>query len=102
MVDSGNHVGPVLQAGVAADAVVAAIRELNEGVQVTHRGSYLRVLVPGRCTVTRRAIEAHRGQPFRLPGDLEQIMPSFRGRLALSEDEASWHAPPAGGGPAAR
>ena len=97
MVDTGDHVGPVLQAGVAADAVVAAICELNEGAQVAHRGSYLRVLVPGRCAVTRQAIERHLGGPFRLPRDLEQIMPSFKGRLSLSDDEASWQAGPAGG-----
>jgi hypothetical protein len=98
MVDSVQHVGPVLQAGAAAEAVVAAICELNEGARVANRGSYLRVLVPGRCAVTRRAIERHLGGPFRLPRDLEQIMPSFQGRLALTEDEASWQAGPVGGG----
>jgi hypothetical protein len=90
MVDLSKHVGPVLQATVAAEAVIAAIKELNDGVEVAHRGSYLRVLCPERCSVTRRAIEAHMGQPFRLPGDLERIMPSFTGRLSMSEDEVSW------------
>lgn len=98
-VDFRNHVGPVLQASLAADAVVAAIRELNEGVQIAHRGSYIRVLCPDRCTVTRRVIEAHMGQPFRLPGDLEQIMPSFKGRLSMTEDDASWSRPIKESGP---
>jgi hypothetical protein len=93
MEDLSKHVGPVLQASIAADAVIAAIKELNEGVQVAHRGSYLRVLVPERCTVTRDVIEAHIGHPFRMPGDLEQIMPSFKGSFLVSEDEASWSLP---------
>ena len=41
-----------------ADAIVAAIRRENAGVEVTDRGSYLRVLVPARCAVSRAAIEA--------------------------------------------
>jgi len=90
MVDFSRHVGPVLQASVTADAVIAAIRELNAGVEVAHRGSYLRVLCPERCVVTRHIIEAHIGRPFRLPGDLEQIMPSFKGKLSVNDDEASW------------
>src|SRR5262245_46470146 len=80
--------GPVLQAGAAADAVIAAIRELNARVEVADRGAYLRVLVPGGCRVTREAIARHRGEAFRLPGDLEQIMSSFKGWLTVNEDEA--------------
>lgn len=98
MVDFRNHVGPVLQAGVAGEAVIAAIRDLNRGVHITERGSYVRVLVPGRCTVTRRAIEAHAGRPFRLPRDLEQIMPSFKGRLSIGEEEVCWSLAGPGGG----
>lgn len=75
---------------MATDAVILAIRELNGLVQVADRGSYLRVSVPGCCVVTRRAIEAQLGQPFRLPGDLELIMPSFKGKLSITEDEARW------------
>ncbi len=52
-----DHVGPVLQAGTIGSAVVAAIRDLNQDVLVMDRGAYLRVLVPGRCIVTREAIE---------------------------------------------
>src|SRR2546430_957329 len=54
------------------------------------RCSYLRVLVPGRCEVTSRTIESVLGRPFRLPGDLEAMMPSFKGRLTLTEDKAVW------------
>lgn len=87
---TADWVGPVLSSGPVADAIIAAIRQENDGVQVTDRGSYLRVLVPDRCAVTRAAIEGALSRPFRLPGDLEQVMPSFRGRFRVSEDQACW------------
>jgi toluene monooxygenase system ferredoxin subunit len=89
-----DDVGPVLQAGPLGDAVVAAIRELNAGARVLDRGAYLRVLCPGRCVVTRAAIEAHTGSAFRLPRDLELVMSSFKGLFAVSEDEARWELRP--------
>jgi len=85
-----GFVGPVLRSGITADAIIAAIRELNEGVTVLDRGSYLRVGARRQCIVTRAAIEAHLGRPFRLPVDLEPVMPSFSGHLAISEDEVRW------------
>lgn len=95
-----NEVGPVLLSGRVAEAIVGAIREQNPGARVASRGSYLRVSVPLRCEVARRAIESRLGEPFRFPQDLERVMPSFRGRLTLSDDLAAWalHAapPPAG------
>lgn len=90
--DRRDWVGPVLQAGPVADSVIAAIRELNVGVEVVDRGSYLRVLCARRCRVTRAALERHRGAAFRLPVDLESVMSSFKGRLSMSEDEACWDA----------
>jgi MmoB/DmpM family protein len=71
-------------------AILAAIRRTNANVTVEDRGSYLRVLVPGSCVVSRAAIEAEIGRPFRLPGELEQVMPSFKGTLELTSDVASW------------
>ena len=85
-----DHVGPVLQNGVLADAIVSAIRDLNSDVLVMDRGAYLRVLVPRRCVVTRNAIEKHLGRPFRFPGELETVMAAFKGALQLSQDEAVW------------
>jgi toluene monooxygenase system protein D len=90
--DRRDRVGPVLQAGPVADAVIAAIRELNAGVEIVDRGAYLRVSCGGRCRVTRAALERHRGAPFRLPMDLEAVMSSFKGRLSMSEEEACWDA----------
>ncbi|HMI85994.1 MAG TPA: MmoB/DmpM family protein [Polyangiaceae bacterium] len=89
--DAAHLVGPVLTKGRHAEAVVAAIRELNENTEVVDRGAYLRVSVPISCTVTRQAIEKHCGEPFVFPSDLEMIMPSFKGRLALTDDVAVWN-----------
>jgi toluene monooxygenase system protein D len=86
------RVGPVLEAGETADALVRAIKTLNRDVQVQDRGAYLRVLVPDRCVVTREAIERALGRPFLLTRDLEQAMPSFKGSLTLDEDRAVWSA----------
>jgi toluene monooxygenase system protein D len=85
-----DSVGPVLQVGEVADAIVAAIRLLNVGVDVIDRGAYLRVLVPNECRVTRQLIEVHLKRPFRLPGDLESVMSSFKGMFRVSEEEATW------------
>ncbi len=83
-------VGPVLTAGEVALVVVAAIHELNRDVIVRDHGSYLRVLVPRRCIVTRQAIEHELQRGFLLPGDLEQIMPSFKGLFSVSSEQAIW------------
>lgn len=88
------EVGPVLLAGRVADAIVAAIRKQNAGARISCRGSYVRVAVARRCEVDAQAIEALLGEPFRFPSDLERVMPSFRGRLSLSEDQASWESGP--------
>jgi toluene monooxygenase system ferredoxin subunit len=85
-----DDVGPVLQAGALGAAIVEAIRALNPGARVVDRGAYLRVLCPGRCVVSRAAIEHRTGAPFRLPGDLELVMSSFKGRFSVDDDEARW------------
>ena len=83
-------VGPVLQANDLGSAVLAAIRELNPGAQVVDRGAYFRVNAPSPCVLTCAAVEQITGQRFQLPGDLEQVMPSFQGFLELCADRAEW------------
>lgn len=85
-----HSVGPVLIDGDLARAVVEAIRQTNDGVEVLDRGSYLRVLVPWRCVLTVEGVEQAAGRPFHLPGDLEKIMPSFKGRLRVGRDRVEW------------
>ena len=88
--DRAEWVGPVLEAGDLADAIIAAIRERHAEVEVEDHESYLRILVRSRCVLSRPSVERQLGRPFRLPGDLEQVMPSFKGRLTMSGDEAVW------------
>jgi hypothetical protein len=85
-----NTVGPVLEAGEVADAIVAAIRERHPDAVVHDRGSYVRVLVADRCELDRESLEAALGRPFSFPSDLELVMPSFKGRLRVSPDGAEW------------
>jgi len=92
-VEARSAVGPVLIAGPLSNAVVAAIQDENRDVVVLDRGAYLRVLVPRRCVVTRAGVEQRTGQPFRLPTDLEAIMASFKGKLALDASGAVWSLP---------
>lgn len=85
-----RRVGPVLQASDLGRAVLAAIQQLNPRAEVIDRGAYLRVNAPPPCVLTRAAVEQVTGQRFLLPGDLEQVMPSFHGFLALGEDRVEW------------
>lgn len=85
-----DRVGPVLQSGSVANAIIAAIKDLNQDVLVIDRGAYVRVLVPQLCFVTRAAIEKHLGRPVRFPGELETVMSAFKGSLQLSHDGATW------------
>jgi len=89
---NAGRVGPVLESSDVGRAIVAAIEHENEDVRVEDRGAYLRVGVVGRCRVTAAVIARELGRPFRLPGDLEQAMPSFVGRLSLDSDGATWEA----------
>ena len=85
-----DWVGPVLETGEVARALIAAMRESHKELVVQDHGSYLRVLAPGRCSVKRERIEKALGRPFRLPGDLEAVMPSFKGAFRVDADEAEW------------
>lgn len=85
-----DTVGPVLEANEAGRAVVEAIRAAHPDLVVHDRGAYLRVLVSRRCVARRDAIERALGRPFTLPGDLEQIMPSFKGTLTITDDAVTW------------
>jgi toluene monooxygenase system protein D len=89
--DVRDRVGPVLEAdGDLVEAIVSAIRDNHPDAAVIDRGGYLRVLVPGRCVVQRTAVERALGRPFRLPGDLELVMPSFKGAIEITDDQVVW------------
>lgn len=85
---SRNAVGPVIQAGDFADAVVEAIRDDNPGkeVVVRTRASYVRIEVDGECTVRRETIQAKLGRPFRM-SEMELNMSSFAGQIETGNDQ---------------
>jgi hypothetical protein len=85
-------VGPVLAASELGRAVLAAIRMLNPSARVLDRGAYYRVIAEAPCVLTRAAVEQITGQAFELPGDLEQVMPSFQGFLELCAERVEWRA----------
>ena len=87
---SRERVGPVLQAGAVTDAIVAAIKDLNQDVLVVDRGAYLRILVPHKCVITKSGIEKHLGRSFRFPGELEMVMSAFKGAIQLTDSDATW------------
>jgi toluene monooxygenase system ferredoxin subunit len=88
--DEKMLVGPVFQKSGGADFVIAALLEENPGATLVDRGSYIRVLVPRRCRLSREAVERHSHVAFQLPGDLELLMCSFKGRLTITDAEATW------------
>lgn len=88
-----DSVGPVLRKNQLAAHVIEAIRSLNPDAKIVDRGAYVRVLVPTRCLLTRSAVEQHSGQPFAMPGQLEAIMPSFKGLFSIDEERATWEYP---------
>jgi toluene monooxygenase system protein D len=89
---NAERVGPVLTAEPVGHVVAEVLLQENPGATLVDRGSYLRVTVPQRCVLPRRAVEARLGRPFHLPGDLERVMPSFKGHLQIDAEEASWRA----------
>jgi toluene monooxygenase system protein D len=83
-------VGPCLQPTAIGRAIIAAIEEQNEGTVLDDEGAYIRVFSPGVCRVTREAVEENLGRAVNFPGDLEVIMSSFAGKLAMNEFGATW------------
>lgn len=83
-------VGPVLIVSELSHHIISAIKKLNHQVEVQRHGSYFRVLVPGLCRLTKRAVEEQTGAVFILPDSLELVMPSFKGSLSCSSDEVLW------------
>jgi len=83
-------VGPVLEGSEMGRALASVISRANPDVRIEDRGAYLRVLSPRRCVLTVRAVERELGRPFRLPVDLEALMPAFKGLMAISPGRVEW------------
>lgn len=87
---SDVSVGPVLEASESGRALASVILRLNPGARVEDRGAYLRVLAPGRCVLTVDEVERELGREFRVPVDLEPLMPAFKGLIAISQQRVEW------------
>ena len=87
-----NRVGPVIQAGEIADAVIAAVGDDNPGKEifVQDRGSYVRIEASGQCVIRRETLERHLGRPFRM-AELEVNMPAFAGRIETAGDHIRFY-----------
>jgi hypothetical protein len=85
--------GPVLEASDLGRAVARALLQHNPQATLRDQGAYLRVQAPQRLRIGAAQLEQALGRPFTLPGELEAIMPAFRGRLKVSDEGAEWSAP---------
>lgn len=91
--ERADLVGPVIEASDVGRAIVAAILSSTPGASVEDRGAYLRVRAEHRCLLTREAAERELGRPFRLPADLEPLMPAFKGLIRIAPDAIEWSFP---------
>jgi hypothetical protein len=87
---SYDAVGPVLIVGEASEHIIAAIKKLNPTAEIQPLGAYIRVLVPKRCYLTKKEVEASMGRAFNLPESLELVMPSFKGNMTCTHDQVEW------------
>ena len=85
-------VGPIIQAGEIAEAIIEAAGIDNEGskVNIVDRGSYIRIQLESECILRRETIENSLGHPFRM-ADLEIVMPGFEGRIDTSTEQVRFY-----------
>lgn len=87
-----NPVGPVIQSGEMANAVIDAARTDNASeVFVRNRGSYVRIELDRECMILRESMERELGRPFQMR-ELEVSMPSFQGRIETTSDYFRFYA----------
>ncbi|HWV84149.1 MAG TPA: MmoB/DmpM family protein [Capillimicrobium sp.] len=84
-------VGPAITDPRIADAVARAIAT-DTGAEpvIDSRGGYLRVQLPLRARMTQASLEEELGVDMPL-ARFEQHMPSFAGRIKVSDDEIVWY-----------
>lgn len=84
-------VGPAITDPAIAEAVAAAIfTDTGVEPEIDDRGGYLRVQTPGRARMTQASLEEELGIDMPL-SRFEQHMPSFAGRIKVSDDEIVWY-----------
>ena len=85
-------VGPIIEAGEMAEAIIEAAGIDNEGskVNIVDRGSYIRIQLESECILRRETIENSIGRPIRM-ADLELVMPGFEGRIDTSTEQVRFY-----------
>ncbi len=92
MLDINRVVGPVMQSGEIAQAVVEAIKEDNapKEVEVLDRGSYIRISVEDECVINRTTVERMVGRPFKMY-EMEAYMSAFNGQIETSTEQVRFY-----------
>jgi toluene monooxygenase system protein D len=86
--DDPSLVGPVLQVGELADAILEAIKEDNPGgdVVIERHTSYVRILCPEECIIRCETVADILGRPFGV-SDIEVIMSAFAGQIETTDNQ---------------
>ena len=87
MVDLSKAVGPVMQTGDVATAVIEAVEEDNPGkeIHLDDHGAYVRLDVEDECIIRRVTVEEMIGRPFKMY-ELEASMSAFNGQIETDSE----------------
>jgi hypothetical protein len=87
-----RYVGPVISNSRVAEAVARAIATDNGQAPVLEdRGAYIRIGLPGTCRLTQASLDDELGDGELSLSAIETVMPSFAGRIKMTDDEIIWY-----------
>jgi hypothetical protein len=79
--DHRGHVSMELMKGEVADAVLEAILEMNQNVEVSDLPGFIVIEVPNRLELNAELVRDHLGKNDWTMTDLNEIMPAFAGQI---------------------
>ena len=86
-----RYVGPVISNSQVAEAVARAIATDNgQTPMFENRGAYVRIGLPSECRLTQESLDEELGGELRISA-FESVMPSFAGRIKVTDDEIVWY-----------
>ncbi|UGS37217.1 MmoB/DmpM family protein [Capillimicrobium parvum] len=86
-----RYVGPIISDQRVAEAVARAIATDNgQAPKFEDRGAYVRIGLPTSCRLTQASLDEELGGELRISA-FESVMPSFAGRIKVSDDEIIWY-----------
>jgi toluene monooxygenase system protein D len=86
-----RYVGPIISDSRVAEAVARAIATDNgQEPLLEDRGAYVRIGLPKTCRLTQASLDDELGGDLALSA-FESVMPSFAGRIKVSDDEIIWY-----------